>query len=99
MDRLDLFVCIDSDDGQHDVPDTFLPAPTYFVRSAEKLNKTIPRLQAESGSEDVHHLRLVASIKAAMGRELTRGCERYRWTASMSQQATDEWDQILDLDM
>ena len=98
LDRLDLFVSIDCESGVHDVPEMLFPAPTYFVRTAEKSIKTVLRLQAEPDSEhqNDNHLRLVTNLKAAMGRELIRECERSQWTTAMSQQVSDEWDQILD---
>ena len=104
IDRLELFLCVDSEDSDHDVPYTFFPAPKYFVRSAAKPMKVVLRLEAEADTDDddepldTEH-KHVSGLKAAMGRELTHSCEKLRWTASMSQLASDEWDRILDLDL
>jgi hypothetical protein len=101
MNRLDLFVCVDSQDSIHDIPDTFFPAPKFFVRSAAKPTNAVLRLEADAITDDtpqdMQH-RHVSDLKAAMGKELTLSCEKVRWTASMSQRAKDEWDRILDLD-
>ena len=100
IDRLDLFMRVDSDDGDHDVPDTFFPAPKYFVRTAEKPAKVVLLLQtameSDDGREDGRHLQYVSDLKTAMGKELSENCEQPRWTASKSQRVKDEWDLILD---
>ncbi len=102
IDRLDLYVIVDSDDGGHEIPDTFFPAPKYFVRSADKPIKFVQRLRAEADSDDAQNdarrMHCVSSLKAAMGKELSESCENPRWTASMSQRANDQWDLILDLE-
>jgi hypothetical protein len=101
IDRLELlYVNVDAEDGSHDIPDTFFPAPKYFSRSSEKPVKTILRLQVES-DEKVNdaHLQHSAILKAAMGRELSENAQKLRWTASISERASDEWDRILDLDL
>ena len=63
--------------------------------------KVVLRLEAEVITDDelrdTQH-KHVSDLKAAMGRELTLSCEKLRWTASMSQLASDEWDRILDLE-
>ncbi len=87
---------IDADDGAHDVPDIFFPAPKYFVRSAERPTKVVLRLEREAGSDDESQHK--HALKAAMGRELTNCCKKLRRTASMSQRTSDEWDRILDLE-
>ncbi len=102
IDRLDLFMSIDSDDCDHDVPETFFPAPKYFVRTAEKTSKVVLLLHAMTDCDDEQHddchLQYVSSLKTAMGKELSESCEKQQWTASKSQRANDEWDLILDLD-
>ncbi len=95
IDRLDLYMSIDFDDDDHDVPDAFFPAPKYFVRNAEKPIKVVLLLQSEGHDErhDARHLQHISNLKTAMGKELS---ENSRRTASKSQRANDEWDLILD---
>ncbi len=97
----DLFVSVDSEGGDHDIPDTFFPPPKYFVRNAGENVKVALRLQTEADSEDerqdVNH-QYVPNLKKAMGKELAESYEKFRRTASMLQRANDEWDLILDMD-
>ncbi len=104
VDGLDfLFVSVDSQDGAHDVPDTFFPAPQYFARSTDKPINPILRIHAESDSEDEPkydgRLEHATIIKAAMGRELAASFDTSRRNASMSKRVNDKWDQILGLDL
>ncbi len=103
IDRLDLSVSIDSDGGDHDVPETYFPAPKYFVRTAEKFpSKVVLLLHAMMDSDDEQrddcHLQYVSGLKTAMGKDISESCEKQQWTASKSRRANDEWDRILDLD-
>ncbi len=101
IDHLELFMCIDAEDSAHEIPDTILPAPRYFVRSTAKPMKGVLRLEAAAGNDDEpkdNQHQHVSDLKAAMGRELTLSWEKHRWTVSKSRKANDEWDRILDLD-
>ncbi len=100
IDRLDLYVSVHSDDGDHEIPDTFFPAPKHFVRSAEKPIKVVLRLQTDTDSDDkrqeARHLQFVSNMKTAMGKDLSESCEKSRWSALKSQRTNNEWDLILD---
>jgi hypothetical protein len=104
IDRLELlFVRVDSQDGSHDVPDIFFPAPKYFARSADRPVKDVLKKQIELDSDaepkDNSQLKNATILRAAMGRELSESFEKSQWTASMSERAKDEWDRILDSDL
>ena len=98
---MDLFVSVDSEGGDHDIPDTFFPAPKYFIRNAGENVKVAPRLQADADCEDerqdARKFQHVPNLKTAMGKELAESYEKSRRTTSMLQQSHDEWDLILDM--
>ena len=94
MRELELFLSVDSDDEAHDVPQTFMPGPKYFVRGSEKKHSLILLVGDSPCDSESRYLSL---MKAAMGRELVEGYDVHA-NAVKSNRLLDDWDFILGAD-
>ncbi len=93
MDDFELLV-LDCEDDSHDVPQTFLHSPRYYVRGVDKPRKALLLLHENDKLDQKEDY--LPIVKAAMGRELIESREDGMHGEMSTKHASDDWDFILD---
>jgi hypothetical protein len=96
MDDFELFG-LECEDDAHDVPQTFLHSPKYYVRGVEKPQKAMLLLHENDKLDQKEDY--LPIVKAAMGRELIEGHVDRKHEKTSAKHASDDWDFILDENM